>query len=332
MPSVEIRPPAFDPGPTISIEPQTAPPPMPPSSVFTGPPQGLTDPTVAVPPIVAPPDFQPEPPSPDEPTGAGEADGPALPLVDRTGRDSVGAALSIAGVVLWVGVVIGLWWFLTRTSEPLVGPVKLPTPQATWDRLSELVAANAFWDHALSSAIRLIAALVGGSALGLLLGWVIGALPRAGRLLRPATGVLRFFVPIMSIGFLGLWADASSVHWGWAPAALAVAGVVAHGTASASVDAAAGLSGNRAARTVGVVRMAVPTAWATVMIYELFGGVAEHGVAVSLLEDRVQLRTPDLIIWMAVAFALALVVDTVLRIGQHLLRPNRRIDVPPPLR
>jgi hypothetical protein len=182
LPTVEIRPPVEDdPNPpavapalppdstaasqdTVSLHIPTEPV-EPPPTVFTGPPTGLADPTVAVPPIVAAPDFGAEaPPEPDEPSET--PDEAAAPLVDRTGRDTAAVVWAGLGILIWVGAIGAAWWALTRGADPIVDEVSLPTPQTTFETLSDMVGDNGFWDNIVRTAFRLVGAVVLGASVG----------------------------------------------------------------------------------------------------------------------------------------------------------------------
>ena len=60
--------------------------------------------------------------------------------------------------------------------------------------------------------------------------------------------------------------------------------------------------------------------------------MATEGVITSLWAARPFFRIDHMIIWIGVVLLLSLVIDLLLRLAQHLLRPGRRDDVPPMLR
>ena len=74
----------------------------------------------------------------------------------------------------------------------------------------------------------------------------------------------------------------------------------------------------------------MPLAWATLAVVELVA--ARNGIIFALWAARPFFRVDHMIIWVGVALLLSLAIDLLLRLAQHLLRPGRRDDVPPPLR
>jgi len=344
LPTVEIRPPVEDdPNPpaaapalppdstaasqdTVSLHIPTEPV-EPPPTVFTGPPTGLADPTVAVPPIVAAPDFVAEaPPEPDEPSET--PDESAAPLVDRTGRDTAAVVWAGLGILIWVGAIGAAWWALTRGADPIVDEVSLPTPQTTFETLSDMVGDNGFWDNIVRTAFRLVGAVVLGAAAGLSFGQLIGSAPRLGRLVQPLPALLRLATPVVFFPILLIW-------WGLdvpliVVPALAVFASVSFSTATVVADARRGWGGAVGPGVVSGIRSALPLAWASLAFVEVVS--ARTGVMASMWQSRNFLRVDELLIWLGVVLLLALVIDLLLRLVQHLVRPGRRDDVPPPLR
>ncbi len=341
LPTVEIRPPVIDTPPspvapppdaaanqdTVSIDMSSGPP-EPPPTVFTGPPTGLADPTVAVPPIVAAPDFVAEAPTESEEPDALAHDEASAPLVDRTGRDTGAVVWAGLGIIVWVGALAAAWWALTRSPNPVVAEVDLPSPQTTFDALSDMVGQNDFWDHILHTAARLVGAIVAGGVVGLGFGRVIGGSPRFGRLLQPIPALLRFAAPAVFFPILLVW-------WGldlplFVPPALAVFASVSFTTAGAFADAGRGWTTAVGSRVVEGIRSALPLAWATLALVEV--AASEIGVVSAMWTSRTFLRMDQMLVWLGVTLLLTLALDLLLRLAQHLLRPGRRDDVPPVLR
>ncbi len=340
LPTVEIRPPVIDTTPAPPLPPDAAAsqdtvsidmpsgPPEPPPTVFTGPPTGLADPTVAVPPIVSAPDFVAEAPAePEEADGSATGE-PDAPLVDRTGRDTGAVVWAGLGILVWVGALAGAWWALTRSPNPVVAEVDLPSPKVTFDALSDMIGQNEFWDHILHTAARLVGAIVVGGVVGLGFGRVIGGSPRFGRLLQPIPALFRFAAPAVFFPILLVW-------WGldvplFIPPAIAVFASVSFTTAGAFADAGRGWTFAVGARVVEGIRSALPLAWATLALVEVVGSAT--GVVSAIWTARTFLRMDQMLVWLGVAILLTLVLDLLLRLVQHLLRPGRRDDVPPVLR
>lgn len=108
---------------------------------------------------------------------------------------------------LSVGLLLGLWWWLTAAG--LIGPLYLPAPAAVLHKL-HLAATRGFMDatlgqHLAASLQRIVLALLAAVALGVPLGLVMGVSAAARGLLDPLIEIYRPIPPLAYLPLIVIW-------------------------------------------------------------------------------------------------------------------------------
>ena len=121
-------------------------------------------------------------------------------------------------VAVFLGV-LALWWAVTASG--LVPPLFLPSPQAV---VGAFIEANGchpiqegstrivcgaqgyfLWEHLLASLQRIGLGVLGGIAVGVVVGFAMALVPLLGRLFEPYLNFLRSLPPLGYIGLLIVW-------------------------------------------------------------------------------------------------------------------------------
>ncbi len=124
-------------------------------------------------------------PSPRAPRGRG-----------RTRRVALAAVVPLA--------VLATWHVLTAVTG-YFGPFELPAPLAVWDAGVELAERGELATHVLISVQRVLLGFAAGSAVGLVLGAVIGLSRLADTLLAGTLGALRAVPSLAWVPLLLIW-------------------------------------------------------------------------------------------------------------------------------
>jgi ABC-type nitrate/sulfonate/bicarbonate transport system permease component len=101
------------------------------------------------------------------------------------------ALLPIAGL----GVVIGAWALLVDTD--VLPKSSVATPSATWRSLRELVSDGAFWTRAGQTGWSWLVGLLVAAVIGIPLGVLLGASPKAARFTRVVVEAVRPIPPVV---------------------------------------------------------------------------------------------------------------------------------------
>lgn len=128
-----------------------------------------------------------------------------------TPRSRAKNTLTVQRVGLFVAI-LALWEAVTRLGH--VDPVILPGPGAVVDALYQAsvcegvtcgVQGYFLWQHVLATVERILVGVIGGSIIGLALGWWLGLRPRARAIVEPYLSFLRALPPLGYIGLLIVW-------------------------------------------------------------------------------------------------------------------------------
>lgn len=128
-----------------------------------------------------------------------------------TPRSRAKSTLTVQRVGLFVAI-LALWEAVTRLGH--VDPVILPGPSAVVDALYQAsvcegvacgVQGYFLWQHVLATVERILVGVIGGSIIGLALGWWLGLRPRARAIVEPYLSFLRALPPLGYIGLLIVW-------------------------------------------------------------------------------------------------------------------------------
>ncbi|MBO3084544.1 ABC transporter permease [Cellulomonas fengjieae] len=117
------------------------------------------------------------------------------PLNRRGTRALVGLALPVLVLVLWQWV----------TSAGIVAPYQLPSPASVWNAAVDLAERNLLAPYVAISTQRVLIGFAIGSAIGLLLGAVVGLSRLGDALLAPTLGAIRAVPSLAWVPLLILW-------------------------------------------------------------------------------------------------------------------------------
>jgi sulfonate transport system permease protein len=117
------------------------------------------------------------------------------PLDRRGTRALVGLLLPLA--------LLGLWQWVT--SAGIVASYQLPSPASVWNAAVDLAERNLLWPYVAISTQRVLVGFAIGSAIGLLLGAVVGLSRLGDALLAPLLGGLRAVPSLAWVPLLILW-------------------------------------------------------------------------------------------------------------------------------
>lgn len=142
------------------------------------------------------------------------------PLAPATGRRVCANSTlcrAIFRLVLWLGVILLTWWFLT-TKTGFISPMRFPQPAETWEAWRQILGegyANANWGEHVARSVKLVTmGFLVASSLGVALGLAMGASRKIEALANPAFLFLRPIPPLawipLAIVWLGL-GDAAKV-------------------------------------------------------------------------------------------------------------------------
>ena len=266
---------------------------------------GTADSTIAAAPLEIPPEFWGEQPV-EEP--------PDEPIIDLSTRDTAGLLSNVGGPLLWVVGAGAAWYFLTRGADPIVSGRNWPTPSATWDVLLDLAEDETARTTARETVQRLVAALAVGGVVGLSFGSLTGRRRHVRNLLRPLTGVFRVLSPFLLLYLVFVWGGTG--WWvGWAPAAVGVAALTAWSTDRALADSPRRVTTESGPQVMRGLRSALVLAWTLVFASEQALGL--DGIFTALAGAGGDMAI--VVAWLIVAAILAVVVDGLLRLVQHLL-------------
>lgn len=121
------------------------------------------------------------------------------------------STLQLQRVVLFV-LLIAAWQLATAIGG--IDPVILPGPAAVVDALWQASVCNGatcgvqgyfLWQHVLATLERVLVGVLGGSVIGLAIGWWLGTRPRARAIVEPYLSFLRALPPLGYIGLLIVW-------------------------------------------------------------------------------------------------------------------------------
>ena len=268
------------------------------------------------------------------------------PLVSRLTEHWRTWAINVA---VFIGV-LALWWAITASG--LIAPLFLPSPQAV---VSAFIEANGchpiqegstrivcgvqgyfLWEHLLASLQRIGLGVLGGIAVGVIVGFVMALVPVVGRLFEPYLNFLRSLPPLGYIGLLIVWFGIGDTSKIWLLFLAAFPPI-----AMATIDGVRGIRTDRiqaaqamGANSVGVlrhvmlpaslpsilsgIRIATGFAWTTVVAAELNNGIPGIGGLAYL--SGTQLQTPLTIACIIIIGLAAIALDAAIkRIGGLLV-------------
>ena len=250
-------------------------------------------------------------PEPIHPTVT-EAD---LPIIDRTGRDTLGLLTALLGPLLWVVGLGGAWYLLTRGTDPIVSAGSWPSLSATWETLKDMVDQTSYRDAVLDSAVGMVLALAVGSALGLAVGWLSGQNRVVANLLRPLVSLFRLLSPVLVLFILIIWSNGDWVVW--AAAALGVFAMSSWTVSAARHDSRRRLQLTQSELIVRGLRSSLPLAWAILYAAEFIAD--RPGIGSRMFRAGNFSALPEMVVWLLTALVLAIVADAGLRLLQRLL-------------
>jgi len=153
-------------------------------------------------------------------TGAVSVTGTSTPVLDRDGRPHAAfhpsengparsrrpldrrATRSILGLLLPL-VLLALWQWVTTAG--IVAPYQLPSPASVWNAAIDLAERNLLAPYVAISTQRVLIGFAIGSAVGLLLGAVVGLSRLGDALLAPTLGAIRAVPSLAWVPLLILW-------------------------------------------------------------------------------------------------------------------------------
>lgn len=253
-------------------------------------------------------------------------------------------------VAVFVGV-LAVWWAVTASG--LIPPLFLPSPQAV---VGAFIDANGchpvqegsarvvcgaqgyfLWEHLLASLQRIGFGVLGGIAVGVVVGFAMALIPVLGRLFEPYLNFLRSLPPLGYIGLLIVWFGIGDTSKIWLLFLAAFPPI-----AMATIDGVRGIRTDRilaaqamGANSVGVlrhvvlpaslpsilsgIRIATGFAWTTVVAAELNNGIPGIGGLAYL--SGTQLQTPLTIACIIVIGLAAIALDAAIKRLGGLLVP-----------
>ncbi|WP_456788709.1 ABC transporter permease [Cellulomonas sp. P5_C5] len=127
--------------------------------------------------------------------------GTPRPSSTRRGLDRRGTRAAV-GLLLPL-VLLALWQWVTSTG--IVAPYQLPSPASVWDAAVDLAQRNLLGPYVAISTQRVLIGFAIGSAIGLLLGAVVGLSRLGDALLAPTLGAIRAVPSLAWVPLLILW-------------------------------------------------------------------------------------------------------------------------------
>ncbi len=123
-------------------------------------------------------------------------------LLPRPARRRLRFDLILQRVAL-VGIIIGLWWILSRSLPPYI----LPGPSRVWGALSLIARNGDLWINVGITFWRVAVGFVFGSLVGLPFGIALGANKSAGEFFEPV-------IPVMNTVSSAIWAIFAIIWFG----------------------------------------------------------------------------------------------------------------------
>lgn len=245
-------------------------------------------------------------------------------------------------VVVFIGV-LAAWWGLTASG--LIPPLFLPSPQSVGAAFLDANACRPvqegstrivcgaqgyfLWEHLLASLQRIGVGVLGGVAVGVIVGFAMALIPVLGRLFEPYLNFLRSLPPLGYIGLLIVWFGIGDTSKIWLLFLAAFPPI-----AMATIDGVRGIRIDRiqAAQAMGAgpvhvlrhvivpaslpsilsgIRIATGFAWTTVVAAELNNGIPGIGGLAYL--SGTQLQTPLTIACIIVIGLAAIALDAAIK-------------------
>ncbi|WP_178945328.1 MULTISPECIES: ABC transporter permease [Micrococcaceae] len=239
-------------------------------------------------------------------------------------------AVGALGLVLPL-IMLLVWHLLSSTG--VFSPIQLPTPSAVVDAGVELVQRHELWQHVGISTQRVILGFLIGSALGLVIGALIGLSHWTNVLAGPTVGAVRAVPSLAWVPLMLLWVGVGEnskvilvAIGAFFPVYTTVAGSLKH-VDRQLIEAARsfGITGLRLFTTVQLpavmpsvvsgLRLALAQAWLFLVAAELVG--ASMGLGFLLTDSQSNGRTDRLILAIILLAILGKITDALVGIFER---------------
>lgn len=244
--------------------------------------------------------------------------------------------LSVKNVVISIAILFGVWQILFWVSP--FNPALFPSPKMTLIALVEMVSDGTLAQNIATSMYRFVIGYVSAVVVAVILGLILGRMPRVFQYVNPMVQLLRPISPTAWMPFIVLLFGIGNVPAiviifiaAFFPVLLSTVSAV--GNIDPIYDKVAGSFGVRQPalmrkiifpaafpQIANGIHLALGTAWIFLVAGEMVG--AQSGLGYQIIDARNNIRTDMLLATILVIGVIGLLLDTLLKVLEKQITKN----------